>query len=379
MQSVRRLMILMSVLFLCAGQASADTAVREEQLMLPIKVGSHVEKLETLIVRPAHAGKFPIALIVNGSSAGAPSPAHADWLSHIAHDFAHRGWLAASILWPGYGRSTGSFMDGEGNCTQPNVGLFLDAHGKELGAALTALHKRPDVDPSKALGVGISIGCAAMLDLAAQPGRPLKAIISISGGVYHYSQVGIADAECSLFQTDLVRNFTRFGKDNPTPTLWMYAANDPYFGPDLVARMVAAYRSQGGNADYVPLPAFGDNGHTLYMQTANILLKPHIEAFLRHNHLPAMDDSALMPLLSRPGPADRANAEAYVQSVTEKAMAVSTTSTGLFWRHGTRSLKTARELALSTCLKTTGTPCHLVAENMKLVPGWEGRLPLTQK
>lgn len=126
-------MILMSVLFLCAGQASADTAVREEQLMLPIKVGSHVEKLETLIVRPAHAGKFPIALIVNGSSAGAPSPAHADWLSHIAHDFAHRGWLAASILWPGYGRSTGSFMDGEGTARSLTSACFWMRMEKSSG------------------------------------------------------------------------------------------------------------------------------------------------------------------------------------------------------------------------------------------------------
>jgi hypothetical protein len=92
-------MILMSVLFLCAGQASADTAVREEQLMLPIKVGSHVEKIDALIVRPAHAGKFPIALIVNGSAGASPSSVRADWLSHIAHDFAHRGWLA--LQWCG--------------------------------------------------------------------------------------------------------------------------------------------------------------------------------------------------------------------------------------------------------------------------------------
>lgn len=268
----------MSVLFLCAGQASADTAVREEQLMLPIKVGSHVEKIDALIVRPAHAGKFPIALIVNGSAGASPSSVRADWLSHIAHDFAHRGWLAASVVWPGYGRSTGHFIEGGGDCAHPTVDRFLDARGKELGAALTALRKRPDVDPSTALGVGVSIGGAAMMDLAAQPGRPLTAVIRFSGGVYHYTQVGSPD-ECPLFQVDLVRNFTRFGKDNPTPTLWMYAANDPYFGPDLVAQMFAGYRSQGGNPDYVALPPVGTNGHTLYLKTANILLKPRIEDF----------------------------------------------------------------------------------------------------
>ncbi len=123
-------------------------------------------------------------------------------------------------------------MDEAGNCTNPDVARFLDTHGEELGAALAALRKRPDVDPSLALGVGISIGGASMLDLAARPDHPLAAVINISGGVYHYSTMGSPEADCSLYQADLVRNFTTFGTNNPTPTLWMYAENDPYFSPD---------------------------------------------------------------------------------------------------------------------------------------------------
>ncbi|WP_225908775.1 hypothetical protein [Pseudomonas lactucae] len=52
-----------------------------------------------------------------------------------------------------------------------------------------------------------------------------------------------------------------------------------------------------------------------------------------------MDDSALMPLLSKLVPEDRAGAEAYLQSVTEKAMAMSKESSSIYWYYGARSLK----------------------------------------
>lgn len=358
-------------LALFADRSFADGEVREEKLLLPIEVGGHSEKLETLIVRPVDGNRFPIALIVNGSAGASPSAMHSEWLAHMAHDFAHRGWLAASVVWPGYGNSTGTFMNKAGTCSAPKVAMFLDAHGDELAAALTALRQRNDVDPSVTLGLGISIGGASILDLAARPDRPLTAAVNISGGVYHYDKVGVPSSGCEPFTADLVRNIGTFGKSNPTPTLWLYAANDPYFGPDLAGKMVTSYRTQGGQADFVALPAFGTDGHTLFKQTANPLTKPRIDDFLRRNHLPAMDDAAISPILSQLGPEDRAMVQRYVESATEKAMAIPEHSKGIYWHYGANSLERARKDALANCQKVSGETCHLVAENSHLLDGWQ--------
>ncbi|MFH7422663.1 hypothetical protein RA276_29075, partial [Pseudomonas syringae pv. tagetis] len=68
MQSMPRFMTLVVALLVYSSQACADDEVREEQLLLPIHIDAHREKVEALIVRPARAGKFPVALIINGSA-----------------------------------------------------------------------------------------------------------------------------------------------------------------------------------------------------------------------------------------------------------------------------------------------------------------------
>ncbi|PWC91357.1 hypothetical protein TSH100_00205 [Azospirillum sp. TSH100] len=355
---------------LIAEQCAAGDTVKEERLQLPIQVGSVAEQLETLVVRPVAGDRFPLVLIVNGSAGASPSEMHPDWLAQMAHDFAHRGWIAASVVWPGYGRSTGTFMNKAGDCAQPNVSLFLDAHGDELAAALAALRNRSDVDPSTTLGVGVSIGGASMLDLAGRKDRPLTAAVNISGGVYHYTKVGVAESNCSLYQDDLVRNFSGFGRDNPTPTLWIYAANDPYFGPDLAQRLLSGYRSEGGNVEFVGLPPFEKDGHTLYKQEASVLLNPRIDDFLRRNHLPAMSNEALAPLLSVLPAADRSSAQRYLKSATEKAAAMGDGGDGFFWFYGAQSIEDARQHALTVCQEKGVKNCRIVAENMQLAEGW---------
>lgn len=365
---------LVMVLSLSQQHVYAAPGIHEENYLLPIQVAGHQEYLEIFVARPANGKKLPIALITNGSAADDPKSVRADWLANLAHDFAHRGWLAASIVWPGYGRSSGNFMDEAGTCTAPDVGRFLDAHAIELSGALRALRERSDVDPTVALGIGFSIGGAAMLDLASQAARPLTAVINISGGVYHYSKPGRPMESCEAYQDDLVLNFRIFGRANPTPTLWLYSHNDPFFGPHLASTMVSNYRSEGGQADFFMLPDFERDGHTLHKIGAYYLLKPHIDEFLSTNFLPTTHDGELDAVLKHLPPKIQQDLIVYRNKIAEKALAVSLVNKSIFWNFGARSEEDAQKRAVEYCEAQTRHSCRLLATNNELVDDWRDAL-----
>lgn len=361
----------------CAPWWSHAQAVHTESLQIPVGAAGNEATLDSYLVRPSAQGKYPLALIVNGSL-GANQVAgdvRADWLAHIAHDFASKGWLAVAVTWRGYAKSTGS-MPGVGNCEAPDVAGFVGALASDLASVLDTLKRREDVDASRTLGLGYSIGGASVLALAARPQHPLSAAVNISGGVYYYADApGVAAPDCGKFEKDLIKTVAGFGKANPTPTLWLYAENDPFFGPGLAKAMAAGYRASGGNARLMLLPPFEADGHTLYKWQASALTRPRIDDFLRDAGLPSLDRHALDPLLATLPPATRKLATEYWRGVpAEKALAMPVgPPAGLYWYHVPGSLDQARRSALRDCEAKSASKCVIAAENDRLADAWRDR------
>lgn len=314
-------------------------------------------------------------MIVNGAFPD-PRDSHPAGLAHLAHDFAHRGWLAAVVTWRGYGNSTGTVQNDSGTCTAPDPARFIDAHAADLSAALSSLQARPDVDPAITLGLGISIGGASMLDLAAKTGHPLTAVINISGGVWHDAKPFEPNPACGPFEDELLRSVGRWGSA-AIPTLWLYALNDPWFQPVLVRRMASTYRQGGGTVDLRMLPPFGTDGHTLYRWEANPLTQPIIDVFLRARGLPAMsDDQAFDPVVATLVEEDKLLVTYYLRMPTEKALAVPVDHKGgVYLAYARRSVKEAREQALYRCQTISRGDCELVAENMSPIGRWKSPKP----
>lgn len=366
-----RLLVLLLLSIVGLSPSVHAEAIKEEHVLLPVSIDGREVRLEALIVRPDKVGRFPIALIVNGSS-GAESRAEdfrADWLGTWAHDFAYRGWLAASILWRGYGRSDGPSLSYAGSCDSPDSKTFFKNHADDLDAALKTLTRRPDADGTRTLGIGLSIGGASMLALAARLDHPLGAVINVSGGLYKDALPFKPNPKCAGYEAEVVRNFATFGASFHGPTLWLYAENDPWFRPEWVELMRSAYVGAGGQADFTGFPPFGKNGHEMFTSfTGKSLLIPKIDGFLQRNRLPGLDETRFIPILAELSESDRSEMSGYLLAQpAEKALAVAGNQNGLFWSAGWASLDDARLNALHRCRMVAGDSCRIVLEDFDQV------------
>ena len=122
--------------------------------------------------------------------------------------------------------------------------------------------------------VGVSAGGWGSLAAASQGLDGLIGVVNFAGGRGSRGPNSVCSPD------RLVEAAGRFGRSSRVPELWIYAENDMFFGPDLAARMHAAFTEAGGRAQLIQAPAFSDDGHRYFPRgTENWM--PLIQPFLR--------------------------------------------------------------------------------------------------
>jgi hypothetical protein len=64
------------------------------------------------------------------------------------------------------------------------------------------------------------------------------------------------------------------------PELWLYSANDRFFGPSLARRMHDAFVRSGGMAEFVEAPPTGLDGHAYFARAIDDWA-PRVRQFLQ--------------------------------------------------------------------------------------------------
>lgn len=247
-----------------SADAQQAARIQEEVWALPL-----IHPTIAYVVHPVGPGPFPLAVMNHGVSL---NPQERGFFPLVefrdaAMWFARRGYLVVAPAGPGYGAAAldaperglfAVFYSKIGVCENPN---FRDA-----GMAAALLDKwiidymteEKLAVRDSAIVIGQSAGGWGAIALSSQNLPSVKAIITFAAG--RGGRVG-GKPNNNCAPDKLVEAAAEFGHSARTPMLSIYIENDTFFGPELSRRMLDAYTSAGGNAEYQLMPPFGSEGH----------------------------------------------------------------------------------------------------------------------
>ncbi len=359
---MRKLFLALFLYASCITIASAQSyRYIEREIAIPwIKADD--QGLDALLVYAQPPEKHPLVVMTHGTAREREQRDNVTpWqLLPEATWFARRGWLVVVVVRRGYGRSGGKADYLGHHCPQTDYQDSGEKSAEDLRRAVEYGQTLPEVDPTRVIAVGVSTGGFATVALTADPPPGLVAAINFAGGRGSQHDNDVCNPG------DLIRAYKNFGKRSRTPMLWIYAENDKYFWPELAARFDEAFRSAGGQDQFVMAQPFAQDGHGLFRQGMRIW-SPIVDDFLKSRSLVPVTE--LLPEPAPPnvpapaGLSDRGEKafRSYLALGPHKAFAVSERSFG----YATARMTTddARRVALENCTKAapSGESCRIVS------------------
>ncbi len=282
------LRLILALLGLAAGEAAAAEPppaldLREGQLKLPVAVQDFYGRRETRTItvttfRPPGDGPFPLLVLNHGRAAlDRRAGQGRQRFEPQARYFASLGFAVFVPTRVGYGDTFAEY-DPEfgGGCRTLQPGPASQAAADQVLATVQLARTLPWVDAGRWVTMGASVGGLTTLAVAARNPAGLVAAVNFAGG--HGGRPDTHPGE-SCNPAALAALWRRQGATTQVPTLWLYWANDRYWGAEWPARWAAAWREGGGQAEFHALPAAGADGHHGFSAQMDQWV-PLVEAFL---------------------------------------------------------------------------------------------------
>ncbi len=172
-----------------------------------------------------------------------------------------RGFAVLIPERPGHGATSGTYLEDQGDCADPDYRRAGQATADAIWHALAFIRAQSFAKKDGALVIAHSAGGWGALALADRSPRDIAAIIAFAPG-----RGGRADDRpgnvCA--QDRLIATATDFGRHARVPVHWLVAQNDSYFPPALSRQMFDAFCATGKDrVRFQVLPPFGADGHGL--------------------------------------------------------------------------------------------------------------------
>jgi dienelactone hydrolase len=365
----KRQLIVFGLLFLLLSPLARAVEIHEAVIRIPW-VEATPNGLASLLVYAELPGKHPLVIITHGTAREVELRNDVTpWqLLPQALWFARRGFVVIVVVRRGYGESSGKAdYLGNGHCPQTDYEGASRKAAEDLRVAINYGIRLPQVDPTRVVAVGISTGGMATVALTADAPSNLVAAINFAGGRGSLADHDVCNAP------SLVSAYRDFGKHSRTPMLWIYADNDKYFWPELAQQFDAAFRSTGGQDEFIHAPAFGNDGHLLFNHGIPVWT-PLVDAFLKTHDLLLLPEplpDVLPPNIPPPSGLSERGQQAFRSYLTlgpHKAFAMSTHH--FAYSTAQISLEAARKNSLESCnrlAEASREKCDIVFEENALL------------
>lgn len=274
-----RTLLLLGTALLCAASCTpqqADTVneastppgqARQQPLQVPVTDASGAHHLlQARVCYPSMVGGAPARLVViNHGSPPSASARPAMRLGRCDQEaarwFTTRGYAVVFALRRGYGATGGNWAEGSGGCARADyVHAGLET-ARDIAAVVDYATTLPGIRPDGAVVVGQSAGGWGAIAYDSQPHPKVAAFVAMAAGRGGH-QDNMPNQNC---RPELLAEAAgRFGATASTPMLWVYAANDSYFAPQIADALHQAFTAAGGKAALEQPGPFDGDGHRLF-------------------------------------------------------------------------------------------------------------------
>lgn len=274
------------LMLLHAVHAMAQRA-EPEIVTLPLVIAGQRTGVVAHIYKPDGPGPFPLVIHSHGR---AGQQAERDKLQYpvpVGHGnyWLRKGVAVVAPVRPGYGQTGGPDVEHSGTrwkgatcTTDPDFTRTAVNARRTVVATYEWALQQPWVRADRILIQGQSVGGLTTVAVAALNLPGVVGTVNFAGGSGGYPDVSPGH---SCKPERLTETYRAFGRDARGPSLWLYAGNDLYWGPDMPRVWHEAYAAGGSDTTLVMTGVLpGRDGHLLLYQGGSMWSKP-LDAFVR--------------------------------------------------------------------------------------------------
>ena len=270
-----------------AARAQPAARVQPEVIKLVLQIDGTPVDVVTDLYKPAGDGPFAPVIFSHGRAGSRVERSRLRRPILVGHA---NYWLAKGVavvapVRPGYGETGGADREdsharwqGDTCIADPDFTRTADKAREVVQATYQWALAQPWVRKDRILLEGQSVGGMTTVATGALNLPGVLGFVNFAGGAAGNPDVSPGK---SCKPDNLVALYRTFGQQVKVPSLWLYAENDLYWGPQMPRKWFDAFRAGGSDSELVQTPALeGHDGHKL-LEFGGRMWHAPLDAFVR--------------------------------------------------------------------------------------------------